>query len=403
MSKNICLCIEVHIPAIPLNYRFFDINHRHNYFEEEQVKQHVNKVCNENVLPFFETFKNIFYRSEGRFKIAVAISGITLTLLHKYASPGVEEQFKEMLRCGCIEFLSVPWSHSLLPYVSQKELAHQIHLHDEAMVSAFGKPPTVFLSYSPKATLQLAKNIFGSGKKAIFAFANSFGNQFADPSVLSESFSKRGIYFINYFYSRLLKEIDLRVSHRPEENISTAIVRKIEMSYPKVNPLIMLCHPANINRSFQLNRAKMWEEVMVQLLADKDVQFMLPSELINNFNHFVPDEHHQPHAIRRFILPDFWLTNNLQKEAFNKQFSLNAHIRREVGDDILNDWNFLIDMEYLYYMNMYFMEKNFADNHFNPFPGPYLAYINYMNIMDDIEGRLHKRNIVIRVSRRNPV
>ena len=403
MTKNICLCIEIHIPAIPLNYRFFDINHRHDYFEEEQVKQHVNKVCNENVLPFFETFKNIFYRSEGRFKIAVAVSGITLKLLRKYAPPRVVEQFEEMLRGECIEFLSVPWSHALLPFVDQKALAHQIYLHDEAMVSAFGKPPGVFLTYSPTAAPQLANNVFSSGKKGIFAFANAFGKQFIDPSIRSGQFSKRGIYFVNYLYSRLLKEIDLRVSRSPEKNISAAVVKKIKTSYPKLNPLIMLYQPTAVNRPFQLNRARIWEEVMVQLLAGNDVQFMLPSELINNFNHFIPDEHNQPNATRQFFLPDFWLKNNLQKEAFNKQLHLNTHMRREVGEDILNDWNFLIDREYLYYMNMHFTEKNFAENHFNPFPSPYLAYINYMNILDDMEGRLHKRNIVIRVSTRKSV
>ena len=97
MSKNICLCVEIHIPAIPLNYRFFDINHRHNYFEEEQVKDYVNKVCSESVVPFFETFSNIFYRFEGRFKVAIALSGITLTVLQKYA-PRVVKQLDDVIR-----------------------------------------------------------------------------------------------------------------------------------------------------------------------------------------------------------------------------------------------------------------------------------------------------------------
>lgn len=403
MSKNICLCIEVHIPAIPLNYRFFEINHHHNYFEEEQVKQYVNKVCDENVIPFFETFKSIFYHSGGRFKIAVALSGITLTLLQKYGPPQVLKQLEEMLRGECIEFLSVPWSHTLLPLVDQNSLAHQIHLHDEAMVSAFGKLPGIFLSYSPIVSSQLARNIFSCGKTALFSFANSFGNQFVNTSIRSGQFFKRGVYFMNYLYSRLIKEIDVSVFRRPEENISTAIVKRIRKSYPELNPLILLYHPATVNQPFQLNRAKIWEEIMVQLLADKEMQFMLPSELINNFNYFIPDEHNQLHSMRQFILPDFWLKNNLQKEAFNKQNHLNAHMRTDIGDDILNDWNFLLDMEYLFYMNMHFTEKNFAKNHFSPFSSPYLAYINYMNILDDMEGRLRKRNNVIGVSTRNPV
>ena len=401
MLKDICLCVEIHVPAIPLNYRFFDINHHHNYFEEEQVKGYVNKVCNENVLPFFETFRNIFYRFEGRFKIAVAVSGITLTLMRKYA-PKVVKEFGEMLRGGCIEFLSVPWSHSILPFTNQKMLAQQIRLHDEAMDSAFGKLPEVFLTYAPIASSQLVKNVFSSGKKAVFAYANQFGNQFIDPSSLSERFSKQGIYFINYLYSLLLKEIDFRISHEPGENIVSAVIKKIKKNYSNLNPMIMLCQPATISRPFQLNRAKIWEEVMVQLLKDNTIQFLLPSELINNYNCFIPDDHNQQNILRQFILPDFWLKNKLQKEAFSKQLRLNTHLRDNIGDDILNDWNVLIDMEYLYYMNMHFTEKIFADNHFSPFSSPYTAYINYMNILDDMDGRLQKRNIVIRVSTRNP-
>lgn len=401
MHKNICLCAEIHIPAIPLNYRFLDINHRHNYFEEDQVKEYVNKVCNENVLPFFETFKNIFYRFEGRFKIAIALSGITLTLLRKYA-PGVVNQFGEMLRGGCIEFLSVPWSHAILPFADQKMLAQQIHLHDEAINSAFGKLPEVFFSYAPIPSSQLVKNVFSSGKKAVFAFANQFGNQFIETSSRPDRFSKRGIYFINYLYSRLLREIDLMVSHKSVENVTSAVIRKIKKNHPYLNPMIILCQPASVSLPFQLNRAKIWEEVMVNLLADNDIQFLLPSELINKYNQFIPDDHKQPNLWRQFILPNFWLKNKLQKEAFNKQLCLNAHIHNDIGDEILNDWNFLVDMEYLYYMNMHFTEKKFTENHFSPFSSPYTAYINYMNILDDMEGRLQKRNIVIRVSTRNP-
>jgi alpha-amylase len=402
MVTNICLCIDIHIPAIPLNYRFFDINYRHEYFDEEQVKNHVNKVYNENIWPFFETFKRIFYRSEGRLKIAVALSGITLILMYKYIPKGIQ-MFSEMHRAGCIEFLTEPWSHAILPFVDQKALDQQIRLHDDEMVSAFGKSPGIFLAYSSTPSPHLVNTVFSSGKKAVFAYANPFGRQFINTRERSTHFSKKGIFLINYFYSRLLKEIDFRILRQPEENISIAVAKKIRKLDPQMNPLIMVYQPAAANRPFHLNRAKIWEEVILQLLADSDILFKLPSELINNYNHFIPGNLEHPNAFRQFVLPDFWLKNSLQKEAFSKQLHIQTLIRSVTTNGLLNDWNLLLDMEYLFYMNTHFTDKNFAESHFNPFPSPYLAYINYMNVLDDMEGRLQKRKIVIRVSTRKPV
>jgi alpha-amylase len=113
--KEICLCTQIQIPVILRNYRFFDINHNDDYYNDIGVDYQVNKTYINNLLPFFKTIKKLFIESGFRFKVAVSISGITLKLLQTFAPEAISD-LADLGQKGCIGFLSEPWSHSLVAF-----------------------------------------------------------------------------------------------------------------------------------------------------------------------------------------------------------------------------------------------------------------------------------------------
>jgi alpha-amylase len=72
-----------------------------------------------------------------------------------------------------------------------------------------------------------------------------------------------------------------------------------------------------------------------------------------------------------------WLGNAMQNDAFNAM--------KTVYDTDAKTWRLLQTSDHIYYMSV----RNFADqdvhSYFNPYLSPYLAFIYYMAILDDLK------------------
>lgn len=383
--KNICLCVKIHIPVIQRNYRFIDIDRNHDYHNNIQVENHVKKIWPNSLLPFFETIKNLAVESDGKFRIGVSISGNTLTLLQKFV-PRAIELLIGLSQHKSIEFLSEPWSHSVLPFVCEESLIRQIGLHDSLIKSTFDETTDVFIMHSPICPQKLLKTVLLNGKKRIFAYSNHLENENlnregANDSVLSPH---PMIFPINYKLSRLFQEVDFNPDTRTASIVSSSILKKIKKDIHSSNPLTVVYNPLMGNKPFFMNRANIWKIVQQKLLADQEIVFVLPSEMKMSAGLFnTKNQLENP-----FKLPDLWTKNILQKDAYKKQLAINSLIRLESRESIIKEWDIIQDMEYLFYMNTRFTEKIFAENYFSPFPSPYLAHINYMNVLDDFWSRV---------------
>ena len=387
--NKICLCIKIHVPAIRLNYRFYNINRNHNYIKDSETSKHVIKTCKENIWPLLKTLKNLYTFSGGTFKVAVSIPGSTLSMFQRFA-PQTLKHLNELLQLDCIEFLSEPWSHSLIPYVEQKQLLKQMVLHDSMISSIFRRTPDVFLVQSPLYSEKLATQIAGSGKKGMFCYSNSIlTDEIQKKKRYKNSLAKFGIFNINYMLSRTLRQADFCSSQKTVEDISTVISKKIRWSIPGENPAVIFYNPTLPNQPFRLKRGITWKTTIIKLLSFPELKFIFPSECVNKFDSTSETQSLQGIKVKRYFHPNFWLENSLQKEAFKKMRKIDLLIRINVNNKLWNDWSLLQDMGYLFYMNTHFSEKRYSENYNNPFESPYIAFINYMNVLDDIWARLH--------------
>ncbi len=386
---HFCICIKIHIPAIQLNYRFFNINREHNYFDEDRIKNHVIKICSENLTPFLKSLRTLSIESEGKFKAAVSISGIALKLLQKY-SPEVIEQLFELEQNNCIELLSEPWSNSLVPFIDEKLLIKQIGLHDTTVSSIFGKTPKTFIAHSPVSSQKLFKTTINRGKKGIFTFLNPKGIttlKLKNTNGCNEKIINN-VYLINQKITELLHHINYNQNKNPI-TFSSLLFEKIKRNIPRFNPLIVCYNPTMANKQSTIYSPLIWKLVMEKMLADSGIIFSFPSEIIRNYNHFSCEGYVTDNLCRQFKLPDFWLKNPLQTEAFKKQQKVHRLMQyTSEKSSFITEWEIIQDKEFLYYMDNHFILKKYRETHFNPFSSPYLAYINYMNILDDICERL---------------
>jgi alpha-amylase len=89
-----------------------------------------------------------------------------------------------------------------------------------------------------------------------------------------------------------------------------------------------------------------------------------------------------------------WLGNAMQTNAAEELYDLEEAVkdRHASGDEhLLDDWRMLTSSDHLYYMSTKHWEDGAVHRYFSPYDSPYDAYINFMNVLDDIRTRAAAR------------
>jgi alpha-amylase len=122
---------------------------------------------------------------------------------------------------------------------------------------------------------------------------------------------------------------------------------------------------------------------------EKGMQFATPSEIM---------ESNEPVGALNVPYPiswadeerdlSAWLGNTLQKEAFKTLYKIGERLRMCNDRRLKQDWLYLQTSDHFYYMST----KHFSDGavhaQFSPYPSPYDAFNNYMNVLSDFIGRV---------------
>jgi alpha-amylase len=136
-----------------------------------------------------------------------------------------------------------------------------------------------------------------------------------------------------------------------------------------------------------------------EILLHPDFCFRTPAEVTASGDRFEI----RPQPIQEIECPDFiswadeerdttaWLGNAMQQDAAGKLYALEDAVRRRKDEGLLRTWRMLQTSDHLYYMCTKWFSDGDVHRYFNPFESPYEAYINYMNIIDDLSQRV-KRN-----------
>ena len=78
-----------------------------------------------------------------------------------------------------------------------------------------------------------------------------------------------------------------------------------------------------------------------------------------------------------------WLGNELQKEAFQELFKIQAEVRKKKNADLIDDYTRLQASEHFYFMRTKLFSGADYHKYRLPYDSPYEAFINYMNVLSD--------------------
>jgi alpha-amylase len=326
------------------------------------------------------------------FKVSFSISGTALEQLQQFA-PEVIQGFRQLAKTGCVEFIAETYSHSLASLGNREEFARQVKHHSEVIELLFGQKPQTFRNTELIFSDEIGEMVAGLGFNTLITEGAKHILGWKSPNYMycSARNPKLKLLLRNF---RLSDDIAFRFSTRtwPEWPLTaekfTGWLNGIEPREEVVNVFI----------DYETIGERQWKETGIfeffkalpkVVLSRSNFRFSTPSEMTRTLQPVA--QLHVPHPIswadeERDLTS--WLGNELQDEAFSKLYAITDRIQTLDDPAIERDWQHLQISDHFYYMCTKWFSDGTVHKYFNPYPSPYEAFINYMNVLSDFTIRV---------------
>jgi alpha-amylase len=387
---SVCFYFQVHQPNRLRHYTFFD---RHsNYFDDVKNAEVCRKVAKKCYLPANRLMLELIEKYNGRFKVSYSITGVLLEQLQKYA-PEVITTFQQLANTGCVEFLGETYYHSLSFLYSRDEFTEQIKQHRRTIRQFFGQTPRVFRNTELIYNNSLAPVIEQiGGFDGILAEGADHILGYRSPNFVYRpaNASRLKLLLKNY---RLSDDIAFRFSNRDWKEWPL----KAEKFAGWVNAVNGCGYVVNLFMDYETLGEHQWEETGIfefmrhlpsEILRHPDNDFKTPSEVIKAYGAVGTID--VPHTISWADIErdlSAWLGNAMQENALSELYRFKDKVLQSEAPDIISDWRKLQTSDHFYYMCTKWFADGDVHKYFNPYNSPYDAYINFMNVLDNLDYR----------------
>ena len=386
--KTICLYFEIHNIINLKRYRCFDIGRDHYYYDDYENERSINDVAERSYIPALGALIDMAKANNGAFKVALSVSGVALEQLETYA-PRVIELLHELNETGCVEFLCEPYSHGLSSLANEECFRDDVERMRTKVQQMFGKAPKVFRNSS-------------------LIYSNEIGSIIADmgfKGILTEGAKhvlgwKSAHYLYHCAYNQNLKVLlrDFKLS----DDISLRFNNSEWNEYPlfadkyigwiadmpedeQVINIFMELSALGVAQPLSSNILEFLKALPI-CAKEKGITFSTPTEIITKLKSV--DAVDVPYPMswtdeERDV--SSFLGNTLQREAFNKLYSVAERVHLCQDRRIKQDWDYLQASNNFRFMTTkntgLYIERGIYDS-------PFDAFTNYMNIVGDFIARV---------------
>ena len=389
--KTICLYFEIHQIIHLKRYRFFDIGTDHYYYDDYANETSITNIAENSYIPALKTLIEMARKSEGAFKVALSLSGVGLEQLERYA-PQVIDLLQELNETGCVEFIAEPYSHGLASLApnGEQSFRDEVKRQVDKINLLFGQKPKVFRNSSLIYDDEIGGLVGDMGFKGILTEGAKHILGWKSPHYLYHCAQNPNLKVLTRDY-KLSDDISLRFSNPSWEAYPLMADKYIDWisQSPEedgvFNIFMELCalgiyQPLNSNiLDFIYNLPKAAKKA--------GVGFQTPSEVIKT--HKSVSEIEVPYPMswndeERDI--SCWLGNVMQREAFDKLYSIGERVILTNDKHIRQDWDYLQASNNFRFMTT---KNNAVSMDRGIYESPYDAFTNYMNILGDFLQRVN--------------
>lgn len=387
--KTICLYFEIHQIIHLKRYRFFEIGSDHYYYDDFANEQGINEIAERSYIPALNTLIQMAKENEGAFKVALSISGVALEQLEIYA-PSVIELLHELNNTGCCEFLCEPYSHGLSSLANEDCFKEEVTRMRKKIKDYFGKEPKVFRNSSLIYDNEIGGMVANMGFKGMLIEGAKHVLGWKSPHYLYHCVENPNLKLLMRDF-KLSDDISLRFSNSEWSEYPLFADKYIGWidSMPESEQVINIFMELSALGYFQPLSSNILDFIKALPICakQKGITFSTPTEIVSKLKSV--DAMDVPYPMswvdeERDISP--WLGNVMQREAFNKLYSVAERVYLCQDKRIKQDWNYLQASN-----NFRFMTTKDSGVAFNRgiYDSPFDAFTNYMNILGDFIKRVN--------------
>lgn len=387
--KTICLYFEIHQIIHLKRYRFFDIGTDHYYYDDFENERSISDIAERSYMPALNAFQEMIKEHGKYFKLAFSLSGVGIEQLEMHA-PQVLAKLQELNETGCVEFLAEPYSHGLSALANEDTFAADVKKQAKKMKEYFGKQPTVLRNSSLIYSDDIGAQAAAMGFKGMLTEGAKHALGWKSPHYVYNCAMAPNLKL-------LLRDVDL------SDDISLRFNNSDWDGYPLfadtyINRIASM--PADeqvINIFMELSALGIAQPLSSNILEfikalpacakERGMTFSTPTEICMKMNSVgsldVPDTLSWVDEERDVSC---WLGNPMQREAFNKLYSVADRLRIANDPRINQDWDYLQASN-----NFRFMTTKPSNVGLDRgiYTSPFDAFTNYMNILGDFINRVN--------------
>ena len=387
--KTIGLYFEIHQIIHLKRYRCFDIGRDHYYYDDYENERSITDIAERSYIPALSTLIEMAKSNEGAFKVALSLSGVGLEQLEIYA-PRVVELLHELNDTGCCEFLCEPYSHGLSSLANEECFREDVENMRKKIKQMFGKEPKVFRNSSLIYSNEIGAMVADMGFKGMLTEGAKHVLGWKSPHYLYHCAYNHNLKLLLRDF-KLSDDISLRFNNSDWNEYPLFADRYIGWidelpAEEQVINIFMELSALGISQPLSSNILEFLKALPI-CAKEKGITFSTPSEVISKLKSV--DQVDVPYPMswvdeERDI--SCWLGNVMQREAFDKLYSVAERVHLCTDRRIKQDWSYMQASN-----NFRFMTTKNTGIWLNRgiYDSPFDAFTNYMNILGDFISRVN--------------
>lgn len=392
--KAICFYFQIHQPFRLKRYRFFDIGNDHYYYDDFANDDIITRIAHKSYIPAAESLLRMIEASGRKFKCAISVSGVALEQIEVYV-PELLDLLKKLVATGCVEILAETYAHSLSSLADPEEFANQVKVHDDKVNELFGVRPKVLRNTELIYCDDLAPQILAMGYKGVITEGAKHILGWKSPNYVYAAASAPKLKML-LKNDKLSDDITFRFSNTNWSEYPLTADKYIGWiaDTPDEEQIFNLFMTMEAFGELQNRDSGIFQflEALPRFAAERGIEFITPSEAVSKIKSVaelgVPfpmswaDEARDTSA---------WLGNQLQKEAFDKLYSVAERVRLCDDRRLKQDWYYLQASDHFFYMSTKHQADGEIHSLYSPYDSPYQAFTNYMNVLADFIVRVEEQ------------
>lgn len=387
--KTICLYFEIHQNIHLKRYRFFDIGTDHYYYDDYENARSITETADNSYVPALNALIEMAERYGNYFKCAISLSGCAIEQLENHA-PQVIEILQKLNDTGCVEFLAEPYSHGFSSLANPECFKEEVTRLCKKVKSLFGQQPKIFRNSCLIYSDEIGELVASMGFKGMLAEGAKQVLGWKSPHFVYNCNRNPKLKLLLRDYS-LSEDISYRFNDSSWNEYPLFADRYADWiaQLPEEDQVINLFMELCALGIFQPLSSNILEfmKALPEQLRQRGIVFSTPSEICSKIKSSGDLNVEYPISWvdeERDLSP--WLGNVMQREAFEKLYSIADRVRIAGDRRLKQDWDYLQASNNLRFMST---KANSYGGYRGIYSSPYDAFTNYMNILGDFISRVN--------------